>query len=207
MVQRPSIHCKRGRPHRYLATIIQVDNAACINMHACILILLYLQLSHACRSESPSQVFYILIQWLLLLHEKNELDEDIILAYDNMCNLERMRASRLPLPLEPPLDQLWIKVIKIIDTFHLPNHVSEECKLKYSPERIKEKYPHFNTQVGEQTFTWLHRFRHILCAMPKIHHLFYLHRMVVRRNLYTAKCYQHGKKPLLPKLTHDEQSQ
>ena len=61
-----------------------------------------------CRSESPSQVFYILIQWLVLLHEKNELDEDIILAYDNMCNLERMRASRLPLPLEPPLDQLWI---------------------------------------------------------------------------------------------------
>ena len=81
---------------------------------------------YPCRSESPSQVFYILIQWLLLLHEKNELGEDVILAYDNMCNLERMRASRQPLPLEPPLDQLWLKVIKIIDTFHFPNHVSEE---------------------------------------------------------------------------------
>ena len=39
-----------------------------------------------------------------------------------------------------------------------------------------------NTQVGEQTFTWLYNFKHILCAMPKVHHLFYLHQMVVRRN-------------------------
>ena len=137
-----------------MATVVQVG-------YACILLYQY-----PCRSESPSRVFYILIQWLLLLHEKHELNEDIILAYD-MCNLERMRASRLPLPLEPPLDKLWLKIIKIIDTFHLPNHVSEECKAKFSPDRIKEKYPHFNTQVGEQTFTWLHRFRHILCAMPK----------------------------------------
>ena len=105
---------------------------------------------YPCRSESPSQLFYILFQWLLLLHEKNELSEDVILAYDNMCNLERMRASRHPLPLEPPLDDNYgSKIIKIIDTFHLPNHVSEECKKKFSPDKMKEKHPHFNTQVGE----------------------------------------------------------
>ena len=59
---------------------------------------------YPCRSESPSQLFYILIQWLLLLHENNELIEDEILAYDCMYNLERMCASRHPLPLEPPVD-------------------------------------------------------------------------------------------------------
>ena len=34
--------------------------------------------------------------------------------------------------------------------------------------------------------------------MNKIHHLFYLHRMVVKRNAYTEKCYRNGKKPILP---------
>ena len=58
----------------------------------------------------------------------------------------------------------------------------------------KSENPHFNTQVGEQTFVWIGRFKHILCSMNKPHHLFYLHRMVLGRNRYTARCYKHGKK-------------
>ena len=38
--------------------------------------------------------------------------------------------------LEPSLDCLWLKAIKIIDTFHLSNHVSKECKVKFSRGRI-----------------------------------------------------------------------
>ena len=53
--------------------------------------------------------------------------------------------------------------------------------------------------AAEQTFVWLSRFKKILCAMPKVHHLFYLHRMVKHRNAYTTACYKYGKKPLLPK--------
>ena len=123
----------------------------------------------------------------------------VILAYDNMCNLARLNAARIPLPLPPPLDQMWLKTTKIIDVFHLRNHISEECKRQFSPLLVKQQYPDMNTQVGEQTFTWLYHFKHILCAMPKVHHLFYLHRMVVRRNKYTGKCYRYGKKPILPK--------
>ena len=68
----------------------------------------------------------------------------------------------------------------------------------YSPAKVKEKNPDFNTQAGEQTFVWVGRFKHILCAMKKCNHLFYLHRMVLRRNSYTCKCYLRGKKPILP---------
>jgi len=155
-----------------------------------------------CRSESPSQVFYILLQWLLSLVQSTGDTHSIppvILAYDNMCNLARLNAARTPLPFPPPLDQMWLKTTKIIDTFHVRNHISEDCKRLFSPAKVKQQYPNMNTQAGEQTFTWLYRFRHILCVMPKVHHLFYLHRIVIRRNKYTGKCYRHGKKPILPK--------
>ena len=124
---------------------------------------------------------------------------EIILAYDNMCNLAKLKAAKTPLPFPAPLDQIWQHITKVIDNFHLKNHVNEQCRKDFSPAPIKEKYPEMNTQVGEQTFSWLHRFKNVLCAMPKIHHLFYLHRMVVRRNTYTAKCYKLGMKPILPK--------
>ena len=55
------------------------------------------------RSESPSQVFYILIQWLLLYVESNGIEaaENVTLAYDNICNIERMKISQQPLPFAP----------------------------------------------------------------------------------------------------------
>lgn len=119
-----------------------------------------------------------------------------------MCNIERMHVARKPLPLPPPMDKAWMNVDKVIDVFHFGNHVSPQCKERFSPAKLKEENPDFNTQAGEQTFIWVSRFQHILCSMPKNHHLFYLHRMVLRRNTYTAKCYKRNKKPILPKVTH-----
>lgn len=157
------------------------------------------------RSESPSQVFLIIIQWLLSLVKKHGTQQnEIVLAYDNMCNLAKLKIAQAPLPFPPPLDQLWLDVHKIIDVFHFRNHVSSDCQKKYSPAKLKEENPDFNTQAGEQTFVWVHRFAHILCSMNKVHHLFYLHRMVIRRNCYTSKCYCNGKKPLLPKITKSD---
>ena len=146
-------------------------------------------------------MFLILIHWLLSLVK--ESGEDVALnctiAYDNMCNLERLKAVETHLPLPPPLDKMWMGVTKIIDVFHFGNRVSPDCQRKYSPEPIKKLNPGWNTQAGKQTFTWLSRFKHIVCSMSKEHHLFYIHRMVVRRNAYTVKCYKHGRKPVLPK--------
>lgn len=126
----------------------------------------------------------------------------IYLAYDNMCNLCRLNVAKRPLPLPPPMDRAWLSVHKVIDTFHLKNHTRKECHEQFSPEELKESNPSFNTQAGEQTFVWMGRFKHIVCAMSKTHHLFYLHRMVRRRNKYTEKCYSNGKKPILPKISH-----
>lgn len=142
-------------------------------------------------------MFIIVIQWLLSL-SKNSGKMTVTLAYDNMCNLDKLKASRLPLPLDPPYDRIWTNVKKIIDVFHFGNHVSPQCKEKYSPEEVKKAHPTWNTQAGEQTFTWLSRFKYNICSMPKVHHMFYIHRMVIRRNKYTAKCYMNGRKPILP---------
>lgn len=123
----------------------------------------------------------------------------IFIAYDNMCHLDGRRAAQHPLPWPSPWDKSWISVNKIIDSLHMSNHEDKKCKETYNPSSLKEEIPNGNTMAAEQTFVWLSRFKKILCAMPKVHHLFYLHRMVKHRNRYTVKCYRVGRKPLLPK--------
>ena len=152
------------------------------------------------RSESPSQVFIILLQWLIQHHSNlSSNSEGIVLAYDNACNLDRLKAAQNPLPLDKPLDKIWMDIHKIIDVFHFQNHTSLHCKRLYNPAIYKSEHLHWNTQAGEQTFIWLGRFKNIVCSMLKHHHLLYIHRMVLRRNAYTAKCYRNGCKPVLPK--------
>ena len=162
---------------------------------------------HTCRSESLSQVFFILLTWLQALIVSGTVSADVLssihIAYDNMCNLCRLKVAKKRLPLPPPMDCAWISVQKIINTFHLKNRTSDVCHTKYSPEELKQRNPSFNTQAGEQTFVWMGKFKHIVCAMSKTHHLFYLHRMVRRRNLYTKKCYANRKKPILPEIARN----
>lgn len=156
------------------------------------------------RSESPSQVFFIILQWLQALITSGSVAHDqldkVYLAYDNMCNVCRLRVAKNKLPLVAPMDRAWLRVRKIIDTFHLRNHSNPLCHTQYSPKQIKEKNPKYNTQAGEQTFIWMGKFKNIVCAMSKTHHLFHVHRMVCRRNMYTEKCYMYGKKPILPRI-------
>ena len=124
---------------------------------------------------------------------------EITLAYDNMCNLQRMKVAQNELPFPVPYNNLWQNIKKIIDVFHFKNHTNPNCKDLYNPANFKAAHPNFNTQVGEQTFVWASRFKHIVCAMSKTHHLFFLHRMVLRRNHFTSKCHKNGKHPMLPK--------
>lgn len=133
------------------------------------------------------------------MQSSNICPENVILAYDNMCNLDRLKIARQPLPFPAPLNKIWSSIHKIIDSFHLPNHRNPSCHTVYNPKQMKEENPDFNTQAGEQTFIWAGRYKHILCAMSKQHHLFYLHRMVLRRNEYLEKCYSKGRKPIMPK--------
>ena len=82
----------------------------------------------------------------------------MILAYDNMCNLDRICAAKEPLPFPAPFDTMWLLITKIIDSFHFQNHKNADCKQKYSPSKIKIEHPTYNTQSGEQTFVWASRF-------------------------------------------------
>ena len=118
------------------------------------------------RSEYPSQVFVLLLQWLAAAISAGVKIDEMFLAYDNICHLAILKAASRPLPLPSPLNDVWHNLTEIIDSSHLPNHRSKVCKEVYSPERMKKKYPHFNTQVGEQTFTRLHNFSKILSSMP-----------------------------------------
>ncbi|XP_046864599.1 uncharacterized protein LOC124459114 [Xenia sp. Carnegie-2017] len=147
------------------------------------------------RSESPSQVFLITLSWLrIMLKEINPMNwSSVFFSYDNMCHLDGLQAAKKVLPWSQPWDKAWLSIRKIIDSLHIKNHKDEKCLEKYNPLPLKTEIPNGNTMAAEQTFVWLSRFKKILCAMPKVHHLFYLHRMVKHRNKYTVRCYKTGK--------------
>lgn len=143
--------------------------------------------------------------------------KNIIISYDNMCHLNNLKIAKKPLPLPGDLQHIWLDVKKIIDSLHISNHKDKTCAAKYHPANaLSEQGEQFNTMSCEQTFAWLSRlatdsitgtsyinlcrYKKILCAMPKTHYHFYLHRQVSRRNDYISWCYSVGRKPLQPKL-------
>jgi hypothetical protein len=110
----------------------------------------------------------------------------IVVVYDNICNLDRTIAARNPLPLPQPFDRLWMDPLKVLDVFHLSNHVAD-CRKKYNPRDIKELHPNLekrNTQAAEQTNSWFRHFIAILNAIPRDRQLFYIHCLVKARNDY-----------------------
>ena len=124
---------------------------------------------------------------------------EIFISHD-MCHVDAINVAQKALRFHPPFDNEWLKANKIINSLHIAYNKSEGCKEKNNPAKLKDILPHRHTMAGKQTFTWLSRFKKILCSMPKVHHMFFLHRMVVCRNSYTVTYYKNGKKPVLPKV-------
>ena len=102
-------------------------------------------------------MFFILLQWLLSIVKPTGELPKVTLAYDNICNIQRMKVAKNPLPFLAPLDRLWLDVEKVINSFHLSNHVSTACKDNFSLSKLKADYPNYNTQASEQTFAWMNR--------------------------------------------------
>ena len=154
-----------------------------------------------CRSEGPAQVFLIILTWLItsIGHLTPEAQKEIVLIYDNMCQVDSLKVARKPLPLPENYQNIWLNVQKIIDTLHIKNHKNKRCHEIYHPTKIKDTYPDMNTMACEQTFAWLGRFKKILPGMGKRHHHFFLHRMVKRRNKYIEHCYLCNRRPFQPK--------
>ena len=72
-----------------------------------------------------------------------------------MCNLDKLRVAKKQLPFPEPYNLMWLKVRKIVDRLHMRNHKDPRCMIKYESDDFKEKYPHLNTPVAEQTFIWI----------------------------------------------------
>ena len=87
-------------------------------------------------------------------------------------------------------------VFTVIDDLHSKNHI-ESCRQTWNPQMIRELYPNANLSCCEQTFAWLGRFKKILNMMGKVHHHFFLHCLVKRRNLYITRLYEEGRRSLL----------
>ena len=68
---------------------------------------------------------------------------------------------------------LFSFIMQVIDSFHYKNHTDPECKVKYNPSVVRDKYPNVNLMCCEQTFIWLSSYKKIVCAMSKNHHLFF----------------------------------
>ncbi|KAL9976855.1 hypothetical protein ACROYT_G014192 [Oculina patagonica] len=159
-------------------------------------------------SESPTQAYLVLVIWLYkkfkALQDAGKSAEDIkkamgatCLAYD-MCHVDSLRLAKKDLPFPAPFNQAWKLVSKVIDRLHLRNHKDPACKRLYNAE---DKLPsQYNTMACEQTFVWASRLKKVICAMPRLHQFFFLHRSVKQRNTYTQRCHQNNKTPVLPKL-------
>ena len=149
------------------------------------------------KSEGPAQVG--LLQKYLGENIPDPEDwKNFFLSYDNMCHIDELNLLNKPLALSEPYKNMWQKIQKVIDPLHIKNHTRKQCKTLYNPQKVTEKYKDGNMMQCEQTFAWLGRYKKILNSTPKTHFHFILHRLVVGRNKYTERCYQDGKRPLLP---------
>lgn len=80
-----------------------------------------------------------------------------------MSNMDKLRVTR------NHYLRLWFK-----DNLHMKNHKGPECKVKYGSDDLKERFPHLNTPVAEQTFVWSVTFKKITCVIPKWRLLFFI---------------------------------
>jgi hypothetical protein len=105
------------------------------------LYLIYVRVRFLRRSEGPGQVFLLTLQFLMQRLQATPEDEweDFFLAYDNMCNLDRLRAARKPLPLPQPYDNIWLKINKVFD--RLSYEEPQTTRMQYSSDLLEEKIP------------------------------------------------------------------
>ena len=117
------------------------------------------------------------------------------------CNFARLKAVKQPLPAgfsTGDLD-LWTNIRLIIDGLHLRNHKRESCSINFNPQFFKDAHPHAtetNTMAAEQSFSWLTKYKKQVNAMNKRNQIFFLHRIIVRRNAYLRHCFLNNARPI-----------
>lgn len=113
------------------------------------------------RSES----LHLVVTKIKYLLEKSSRKVEFCI-YDNGCHLDET-VQKIP-------ENNNLKSLKfLIDRFHIKNHVRSSCK-KYSADNFSE-LKLFNTQICEQTFSHISKYKHMTKHMSKNHfNFFYL---------------------------------
>lgn len=108
----------------------------------------------------------------ILDYPENKIDTII---YDDTCHLHKFVQKR---------KNTYKKLNKCkfyIDRFHLSNHKREECRTLYNIDNCKELTP-VNTEIMEQMFGWLSKFKNMLKYMSKPHFKFFILDLLDRHN-------------------------
>lgn len=98
-------------------------------------------------SESISQVYGILIEFLTRLDDVDSLKE---LLYDDCCHLKAFSEKKENAE-QNEITQYFATLGKHVDRFHFRNHVDPWCMENCNPENVPE-LKNVNTQVCEQLF-------------------------------------------------------
>ena len=103
-----------------------------------------------------------------------------VIVYDDGCHLAKHKNSK---PFSyPNLTQCEIK----IDNFHYRNHVDKWCRENMNPKTCS-KLNGVNTEIMEQTFSWLKKFSSSLKYMNKFTFNFMILDIVDRHNMEIEK--------------------
>ncbi len=65
----------------------------------------------------------------MLKYVPTEKWSSVILAYDNMCHLDGLKAARSPLPLPEPYNNMWTAITKV----YVIAIIIRVCAIKSSP--------------------------------------------------------------------------
>jgi len=128
------------------------------------------------RAESLSQVYLFVLSLLASLdgHLPN------IIGYDDGCHFGRFITNPIRMAFNA-LTRALGAIRVVIDRFHFRNHTDADCRAHYNPYDRPE-LKGVNTQICEESFSWLRGYSHIVRHMNKAHFMFFLLSMLDRHN-------------------------
>ena len=151
------------------------------------------------KDQHRSSWLFLCGCWQRFLAWPEKIDKRNLVLWQHV-SFRQFESGKKPLPLPGDWHHMRLDITNIIDSLHIANHKDRRCREIYSPQQLKKDHPHMNTMCCEQTFAWLSRYKRISSSMPKMHHHFYLHHMVKRRNEYIERCYMQGRRPGVPNV-------
>ena len=78
---------------------------------------------------------------LLFKDIPRQLQNQVWISYDNMCNVVKMRAAQRSLrPSFGKFSDVWKETNKMIDGLHISNHKDAFCKEQLGPDRFDRMY-------------------------------------------------------------------